>query len=407
MAITPGSAAPRRPRAVVAGGSIGGLTAALLLRDIGFDVSVYERSRSQLAGRGAGIIAHEVTLRYLVDSGRRLDDLTIEGGLLRYVDETGGTVHEAPSNYRYTSWQALYRGLLELFDERRYHYGHALTAVRQDDQGVDVSLSTGATERCDLLVCADGVSSTARSLLLPEVEPSYAGYVGWRGIIPGADVRQGLLHELRFDITYQLLRAGGHILAYPIPTADGHSDGGDIFLNWVWYRNVPRERFRWLMADHEGTLHSLSLPAPSVRADVLDELNAAAETQLAPALAELVLSTAQPFVQTIVDVEVPRQVLGRVCLLGDAAFVARPHAAAGTAKAAADAWALAEALRKADSLDDGLARWETTQLALGRQLVARTRTLGDGAQFERSWRPGSTDLLFGLWAPGDARFLPR
>lgn len=402
-AITPRSATSARPRAVVAGGSIGGLTAALLLRDIGFDVSVYERSRSQLAGRGAGIIAHEVTLRYLVRSGRWLDDLTIEGGLLRYLDETGRTVHQAPSNYRFTSWQALYRGLLELFDGRHYHYGHALTAIHQDDEGVDVSLSTGATEHCDLLVCADGVSSTARRLLLPDVRPSYAGYVGWRGTIPRADVRPGLLAQLRFDITYQLLRPG-HILAYPIPNAGGHSDDGDVFLNWVWYRNIPQERFRWLMADREGTLHSLSLPAPRVRADVLEDLTVAADAELALPLAELVLTTAQPFVQTIVDVEVPHQVLGRVCLLGDAAFVARPHAAAGTAKAAADAWALADALRTAGSIDDGLARWETTQLALGRQLVARTRTLGDGAQFERSWRPGSTDLLFGLWKPGDSRF---
>lgn len=390
---------------MVAGGSIGGLTAALLLRDVGFDVSVYERSRSQLADRGAGIIAHEVTLRYLVRNGIRLDDLTIEGGLLRYLDDTGRTVHEAPSNYRFTSWQALYRGLLELFDARRYHYGHALTAIHQDGDGVDVSLSTGATERCDLLVCADGVSSTARRLLLPDIRPSYAGYVGWRGTVPDAGVRAGLLTALRLDITYQLLRPG-HILAYPIPTTGRRADGG-FFLNWVWYRNVPRDRFGWLMADREGTLHSLSLPAPKVRGDVLDELNSAARTELAAPLAELVLTTAQPFVQTIVDVEVPRQVLGRVCLLGDAAFAARPHAAAGTAKAAADAWALADALRSAGSLDEALARWEASQLALGRQLVARTRTLGDGAQFERSWQPGSTDLLFGLWAPGDACFLPR
>lgn len=403
--MTPGSAARARRRVIVAGGSIGGLTAALLLRDAGFDVSVYERSRSQLAGRGAGIIAHEVTLRYLVRSGRRLDDLTIEGGLLRYVDETGRTVHQAASDYRFTSWQALYRGLLELFGERHYHHGHALTAIHRDEEGVDVSLSTGATERCDLLVCADGVSSTARALLLPDVQPSYAGYVGWRGTIPRGEVRSGLLRELRFDITYQLLRHG-HILAYPIP-AGGRPDDDDYFLNWVWYRNVPRERFRWLMADREGTLHPLSLPAAAVRPDVLDDLKVAAGAELAPPLAELVLTTAQPFVQTIVDVEVPRQVLGRVCLLGDAAFVARPHAAAGTAKAAADAWALADALRTAGSVDDGLAAWESTQLALGRQLVARTRTLGDGAQFERSWRPGSTDLLFGLWTPGDARFPPR
>jgi 2,6-dihydroxypyridine 3-monooxygenase len=63
--------------------------------------------------------------------------------------------------------------------------------------------------------------------------------------------------------------------------------------------------------------------------------------RLAPPLAEVVTHVAEPFIQAIYDIEVSRMAFGRICLIGDAAFAVRPHAAAGTAKAAADGWALA------------------------------------------------------------------
>ena len=92
---------------------------------------------------------------------------------------------------------------------------------------------------------------------------------------------------------------------------------------------------------------------------------------------------------------------GRVCLVGDAAFAARPHAAAGTAKAAADAWALAEAVAGVGGdVPGALRRWEASQLALGRQLIARVKDLGRSSQFEGGWRPGDPTLRFGLWGPG-------
>ncbi|HEV7534733.1 MAG TPA: FAD-dependent monooxygenase, partial [Acidimicrobiia bacterium] len=56
-------------RAVVVGGSLGGLNAALWLADAGWDVEILERSRSPLEGRGAGIVLHPATVRYLVEHG--------------------------------------------------------------------------------------------------------------------------------------------------------------------------------------------------------------------------------------------------------------------------------------------------------------------------------------------------
>ena len=93
---------------------------------------------------------------------------------------------------------------------------------------------------------------------------------------------------------------------------------------------------------------------------------------------------------------------GRACLIGDAAFVARPHAAAGTAKAAADAWALSEAMSAArGDVSAALARWEPGQLALGQSVLERTRAAGVRAQFSGTWRVGD-ELPFGLYTIGDS-----
>ncbi len=91
---------------------------------------------------------------------------------------------------------------------------------------------------------------------------------------------------------------------------------------------------------------------------------------------------------------------GRACLVGDAAFVVRPHAGAATAKSAADAWSLAEALEGAADVRSALQAWEPGQLALGRNLLERTRRIGARSQVEGSWRPGDPELIFGLEGPG-------
>jgi 2-polyprenyl-6-methoxyphenol hydroxylase-like FAD-dependent oxidoreductase len=102
-----------------------------------------------------------------------------------------------------------------------------------------------------------------------------------------------------------------------------------------------------------------------------------ARHEIHPKLAELVAATPDPFVQTIVDVVVPRTVFGRICLLGDAAFVVRPHTAGATAKAARDATVLATALKRArQNVDAGLRSFENTQLEYGRDLVGYGVALG-------------------------------
>jgi 2,6-dihydroxypyridine 3-monooxygenase len=102
----------------------------------------------------------------------------------------------------------------------------------------------------------------------------------------------------------------------------------------------------------------------------------------------------------VLDIEVPRMAFGRVCLIGDAAFAARPHAAAGTAKAAADAWALADALRDAaGDVVPALEKWEPGRLEVGRNLLKRVREMGRHYQVDSDADPADRNLRFGLYGP--------
>jgi 2,6-dihydroxypyridine 3-monooxygenase len=175
---------------------------------------------------------------------------------------------------------------------------------------------------------------------------------------------------------------------------------GERLVNYVWYRNVAAgAELEELMTGTDGTLRAASLHPGAVQARFIDEMKSAAD-ELAPALTEVVQRTPEPFLQVIQDIETPQMATARVALLGDGAFSARPHAAAGTAKAAEDGWKLVAALRAHDTIADALRSWEVGQLELGRQLVARARDLGERSQVRNTWMPGDPDLSFGLFGPG-------
>src|SRR6202041_3271756 len=113
---------------------------------------------------------------------------------------------------------------------------------------------------------------------------------------------------------------------------------------------------------------------------VIAELRAAARALLPPQLEEVIRLTARPFLQPIYDVETPRMAVGRVALLGDAAFLARPHVAAGVTKAAEDAMALATALQSNGGVESALQRFAAARIGINRQVMQRGRDLGSYLQ---------------------------
>jgi 2,6-dihydroxypyridine 3-monooxygenase len=388
-------------RAAVVGGSLGGLTAALLLRELGIDVTVFERSPVELAQRGAGIGFLPESSRYLVErAGVPLERISVATSHIRYLNRGGQVIFDAAQRYRFSSWNTVYRELLARFEPKRYLLGHEMSGWADRGDAVEVQFAGPAARSVDLLVCADGVGSMARTRLLPGVKPAYSGYVAWRGMVPETELDAATRALFDDAITYYVY-ANSHILVYPIPGPDGSVKPGERLINFVWYRNyLEGSDLDHVLTDANGQRRDISLPPGAATQEHVAEVRAVAAARLPEAISRVVCGTAQPFLQVVYDIEVSRMAFGRVCLIGDAAFSVRPHAAAGTAKAAADAWGLADALRQTQDVARALAQWEPVQLALGQQLLARTRAIGRRSQVDGTWVAGDPEFIFGLRGPG-------
>jgi 2,6-dihydroxypyridine 3-monooxygenase len=390
------------PRVLVAGGSIGGLTAAALLRDLGCEVDVYERSGAALEDRGAGIVVLPVTEKYFTEGGHIQERVSLELTYWTYVDREGRILSADPDHYRFSGWATIYRALLDSFGPERYHLGQEMVGFDNQPDSVTLHLGNGSSVKGDLLVCADGLASTARSILLPEVNPEYAGYVAWRGTTPEATLSEQAQADLADSMIYQVLDPG-HILVYAIPDHRGRSAPPHRVINFVWYRNYATGgRFEDLMRGRDGVHRTGTMPPGSIRPEHTAEMRATAAEVLAPTLAEVVLGCEHPLIQAVFDLESPQMAFDRVCLIGDAAIGLRPHVAAGQAKACADAWALHDSLAASGGdVPAGLAAWEPGQLALGHRALERTRQMGNASQFEGTMVPGDPKWKFGLWEPGN------
>jgi 2,6-dihydroxypyridine 3-monooxygenase len=239
-------------------------------------------------------------------------------------------------------------------------------------------------------------------MLLPDIAPCYAGYVAWRGTIDENALSHETFDALHAAITYVVL-ADSHALSYPIPALGGVHEPGQRLINWLWYRNVdPGPQLDDLLTGRGGVYFGTSVPPGLVAERHVRRLREDAAA-LSPPFTEMIARTTGPFVQVVFDLEVPRMAFGRTCLIGDAAFTARPHAAAGTAKAAEDAWTLGRAVAAGRrDIIETLGCWEAGQLALGHQVVARSREAGERLQ-HGTWRVGEP-LPFGLCTVGDSAF---
>jgi 2,6-dihydroxypyridine 3-monooxygenase len=388
-------------RAVVIGGSIGGLTAALLLRSIGFTVEVYERSSAPLNGRGSGIVLQPDTVRWFTErSSQSLSDLQTSTRYVQYLNRDRGVDYREERAQRFTAWGTFYRALLADLGSEHYNLGEYADGFSQTEETVTVRFTGGRTATADLAVFADGINSTARQRFDPHAALHYSGYVGWRGTHPLRSLSSSARAELGDAITFDV-PANSHVVMYPIPGEEGSGPENQL-MNYVWYRNVAEgPELTELLLDKRGTPGLASVPPGLVQDRYIEELKDAAAEQLSPAVAEVVITTEHPYLQVVSDVRSNRMAQGRVALVGDAACAARPHAAAGTAKAAADAWTLANALDDAGGdVAAALAKWEPAQLELSDSLMRRAIAVGERFQVTNTATPGDPSLRFGLYGPG-------
>ena len=329
-----------------------------------------------MTSRGAGIVVQPDLIALLHAHGAPPLPMT-SCAARRYLLPDGGVQSESRMPQHFTSWDAIHQTLRATFPEEAYHLGISVVDFAADDKQVAVTFATGEGVTAELLVCADGARSESRRRLLPEVRPQYAGYVAWRGTLEESKTPAALVDAFNDRFTFCDARTGGHILCYFIPGENAAVDAGQRRLNWVWYVHADEATdLPVLLRDTSGDQRESSVPPGQVAGEHIEALHAAAGRELHPRFAELVRATEAPFIQAIQDLTVPRMVFGRTCLLGDAAFVVRPHTAGATAKAAADASALGAALADTD-LRRGLEGWERSQLELGSRMTQYGVSLGE------------------------------
>jgi 2-polyprenyl-6-methoxyphenol hydroxylase-like FAD-dependent oxidoreductase len=367
----------------IVGGSLAGCAAAIALRRAGCEVSVYERSRGALEDRGAGIGMPLALLRTLVERDYVDEDMAYFRAsrspfVFRAGPEHGGrrqerVLWEQPVAVAVTNWGIVYRHLRSRVPDAVYRQGDDVIDVASSGNGASLRFAGGRTATFDLVVCADGQHSVGRRTLFPEQRLQYAGYVLWRGLADESSVAD----IERFDDRITWAVSGtGYCLLYIVPSRAEDVTIGKRQVNWVLYENVADTALPGVLTDARGVVHPTSLPPGAASAEQVAHIRERARQQFPAYVADVVCATRTPFIQAVFDVRVPRYRRERICLVGDAATVCRPHAASGAVKALTNALALWGALGAHGAVDDALEAWDQAQSAEGHRLVMLGQVMG-------------------------------
>lgn len=362
-------------RAAIIGGSIGGLFAAAALRARGWEVQVFERSDVPLAGRGAGIVTHDVLTAALAEVGADLSDLGVAVARRVAFDRDSQPVQEMGMAQVVTSWDRVFQMLRALIPDADYIHGRQVTGYVQGPNAARVTFADGPDAEADVIIGADGFRSAIRAQMQPSVQPIYSGYVVWRAVADEAALDPERAAGF-FDVFGFYLPRGMQVIGYPIAGVGNDLRPGHRRYNLVWYKPTDAAELADCLTDAEGRRHAISIPPPLVRADAIARVTGFAQDHLPAAFAEVLRAAGQPFLAPIYDHLSDGFAQGRVAVSGDAACVARPHVGMGVTKAAQDALALARHLDAARDVEGALAAYSAERVPAAHMALNRSRRLG-------------------------------
>lgn len=343
--------------ALIIGGGIAGLTAAVAMQQLGFDVRVYER-HSEVRPVGAGImvapnalqaldvlgLAHAVQAR-----GRRNNNLMI-------LDRQGRTLSKIAASWQGRSIVTIHRAdlhqiLLDALKPGTLILGKSCLRVEQDGKRVTAIFADGSTDSGDLLVAADGIHSPIRTQLFPDIKPRYAGYTCWRGIA----------HNV----------SGQGICEWPTETWGGSGRFGivplpDDRIYWYALLNGPAED----SAFAQYKVHDLSEKFADFHSPVSQVLAAMTDEQLIR--------------NDIYDLPpLSRFASGRVLLIGDAAHAVTPNLGQGACQAIEDGVMLMRCVAQQPSIEAAFRSFELLRKQRVAMIAKRSLYIGKLAQLDR------------------------
>jgi salicylate hydroxylase len=328
-------------QAIIVGGGVGGLTAAIALRQIGWSVQVLERAE-QFGEVGAGVQLGPNATRVLkrLGLGEKLDEIAVAPEavrFLRWADDAVLTEWKIPELLRQfgAPYYTLYRpDLIEMLAAAQpsedMMLGTEVTDVSATPGGAAVSTADGTRLEADLVLGCDGIHSTVRSRAIGDVPARFSGMCAYRAVVPNDGVEQLVRNWMGPD---------RHLVAYPVGR-------GGRYLNLV-------------CVDTASDWRTESWTAPGDP----DELRNAFKGW-SPELTSLLDRVAGPIYRWgLYDREpLPTWLAWAIALLGDACHPMLPFMAQGAAQAIEDAGALAQCLAGGADLGDALRRYEQLRL---------------------------------------------
>jgi len=388
---------------IIVGAGPAGLTAALHLHRLGFEVSVFESVPAiHPLGVGLNLLPHAVRELTILGLDQKLAAIAIPTAELSYHNKFGQLIWREPrglnAGYRWPQY-SVHRGRLQMLlleetearlGKEKIRTGWHLDSFDQDDLGVTarfIDRATGLTAgevRGDVLIGADGIHSVVRRSFFPqEGSPPFSGRMLWRAVTEGPPFLTGLSMIMAGHVDQKFV-------AYPIcPDA---ADRGRSLTNWVAELRVggdkapiPRDWNRQADKKHF---------APAFKDWRFDWLDVPALIEGAETAYEFPMVDRDP---------VPRWSHGRVTLLGDAAHPMYPVGSNGASQGILDAAALVEALVAEADPVAALKRYETARLEPTARLVQTNRQHGPEVimQLAEERAPDGFNDVASVFAPGE------
>jgi salicylate hydroxylase len=328
----------------VVGAGLGGLTAAIALRQRGFDVTVYEQS-DRLGEIGAGIQLSPNAMRVLIGLGldRAFEAIAFEpdrhvvrnwksGSIVSATQMKGVFRAQYGAGYFGAHRADLHAVLQQAVPIRCIRLNALCSAVTQTGDRALLSFADGSEAEADVVIGADGIRSAVRASLFGPDTPRFTGHIVWRGLVPSDALPKGLIEP---DMT-AWFGPRGTVVHYYVRRG--------ALVNWIAHYEADWREESW-----------------SVETDWREAAEAYAGWH--PTLAQLFSRTERCYKWALYDRDpLPQWSEGRVTLLGDAAHPMLPYLAQGAAQAVEDGYVLAELLARHRSDPHGaLAAYEAAR----------------------------------------------
>ena len=361
----------------IVGGSIAGCSAAFLLLKEGHEVTVFERSNKALVGRGGGIGTAPTVINQIKKDGLLQDDFSsFDIHKMPFVGKTpsaepfGKTAWAMPMNFQVFQWNELWRKLRQQVPNENYRPGSEIVKTQMMSNGkVELVTSDNRKEQFDLVLFADGYNSLGRSILFPEKQLKYRGYILWRGLLPESEMEgTSPLSDEVLRLSYD--REPGHNVVYYIPNQNGSTKEGDRVFNWAAYIALSESDLAKVMLDKNGKLRKGTLP-PGKMSKFAEKKLKDYLTQHIPAYyAAVVNKTKDSYIQVIYTIDLEAYYKDKICLIGDAGIVVQPFTGSGVFKGYNNVKDLVNCLSTGASVEEALVQWSNIQLKTGKRLLA-------------------------------------